>query len=106
MKRHSLIYLTTPSKKQALLISKKLVESKLAACVNIFPKIESVYQWRSKIEKSSECALLIKTQSKHFARVVACIKKHHSYSVPAIIEFKASRIEKSFAQWITHETDF
>jgi periplasmic divalent cation tolerance protein len=104
MKSYCLIYSTAPSKKEATLIAKKLVEQRLAACVNLFPKIESFYQWRSKVENSSECAMLIKTQRKHFKKIVQCIQKHHSYSVPAIVELRPGRIEKNFAQWISNET--
>ena len=38
-------YVTVPSKKLAYSISRTLVESKLAACVNIIPGVESVYIW-------------------------------------------------------------
>ena len=83
MKTHCLIYSTAPSKKEAAFIAKKLIESRIAACVNIFPKVESFYQWRSKIERSSECAMLIKSQRKHFKKIVQCIQKYHTYTVPA-----------------------
>ena len=44
-------------------IAHTLVENKLAACINIVPRITSVYQWQGKVVEDDECLLIIKTKS-------------------------------------------
>ena len=47
-----LVVSTAASEKQANQIAHAVVERRLAACVNILPKIKSVYRWQEKIEES------------------------------------------------------
>ena len=51
-------YVTVPSKKIGERIARTLVESKLAACVNIIPGVESVYIWEDKV-RTPLCALSV-----------------------------------------------
>lgn len=43
-------------------LSSKVVEAKLAACVNILPGLTSVYWWDGKVNKDPELMLIIKTR--------------------------------------------
>ena len=56
-----LVFSTFPDAETARRIARVIVEEKLAACVNIIPKIESIYHWEGKIEESSEVMALIKS---------------------------------------------
>jgi len=55
------VLVTAASKKECRKIASHLVESKLAACVNITQRIESVYRWKGKIASDKEFQLFIKT---------------------------------------------
>ena len=44
------IYMTASSKAEAQKIGKALVESRLAACVNILDNMESIYRWDEEIQ--------------------------------------------------------
>ena len=63
-----IIYSTFPTKCGAEKIGEQLVERRLAACVNIF-KIDSIYQWQGRVQKSGEYAAFIKTQNRKFEQV-------------------------------------
>ena len=56
-----LIISTVPNEDMARDLSKILLEKRVAACVNIIPKVRSNYWWNGSIENSEEIILLIKT---------------------------------------------
>ncbi|CAB1344419.1 unnamed protein product [Coregonus sp. 'balchen'] len=64
---HSAAFVTCPNEQVAKDLARGIVEKKLAACVNIVPKITSVYEWQGKIEEDSEVLLMIKTRSSKVA---------------------------------------
>ena len=49
-----IIYTTTNSKEEAKTLGNHLVKNGLAACVNIVPKIESIYMWNNELCQDSE----------------------------------------------------
>ena len=55
------IYVTCTDLKQAKVIGKVILEKKLCACVNIIPKMHSLYIWNNQLEESEEIILLIIT---------------------------------------------
>ncbi|CAI5445921.1 unnamed protein product [Caenorhabditis angaria] len=55
------VLITVPTKEVGLTISRKIVEEKLAACINIIPAITSVYEWQGKLEESDELLMIVKT---------------------------------------------
>ena len=59
------VYSTTGNLDEARKIARILVQEKLAACVNIFPRVESVYRWKGKIEGDIECVIIAKTTEKN-----------------------------------------
>ena len=63
MTNKRIVLSTVGSEEEARKIAHHLVEQQLAACVNIVPKIESVYRWQGKVESNREYLLLIKTSS-------------------------------------------
>jgi len=80
-----LVILTTlPDKNLAEKIATELVEKQLAACVNILPKVQSVYYWDGKIVHDEEYKLIIKSASLVESQVIDFIKANHPYSVPEI----------------------
>lgn len=103
MKKFVIIYTTTNSKKEAQKIAKTLVKEKLAACCNIF-EIESVFFWKSRIEKNREWGIFIKTKETLFRKIEERIKGLHSYSLPCIISFRIQKGNKKFLEWIDHST--
>lgn len=48
------VWVTAPSKEEAGRLAEGLVQAKLAACVNLVPGVESVYQWEGKVERGEE----------------------------------------------------
>jgi periplasmic divalent cation tolerance protein len=100
----SIILVTTPSQDVAQQLAQDLVKERLAACVNIVSGVRSIYAWEGKIERTEEVLLIIKTQSALYTALEACVRAHHPYEVPEIVEIPAGRVTPNYLQWIVKET--
>jgi len=94
------IYITTGSKEEAITIGKRLVEENLAACVNIFNGMTSIYLWEGEVENSDEAVLIAKTLSGKAASLTKRVKMLHSYDCPCIVELPVEVKNQSFLTWM------
>ena len=92
---------TTPTIEEAEDLAKKIVEAKLAACVQVLPQMKSFYFWEGKVQEDSEYLLLIKTLEDKFSDLAKFIQTHHSYDVPEIVALDAAKVSDSYLGWIT-----
>jgi periplasmic divalent cation tolerance protein len=99
-----LIYCTTSDVMEARKIAHMILEEKLAACVNIFPEIESIYRWKNRIETDTETALFIKTVDEKVSNTIQRIKELHSYDVPEIIVVPLVDGLKDYFDFLKQET--
>ena len=96
-----LILTTTSSESEAKKIAEMLVKRRLAACVNVIPRIHSVYRWEGKVESAEEFLLLIKTTENKEAEVQAAIRELHSYELPECILIPIEGGSPEYLKWIT-----
>ena len=99
-----LIITNCPDEEVANAIALALVEEKLAACVNILPRVQSVYRWQGTVESASEIPLLIKTTSARYAALESRIRELHPYEVPEIIAVPITRGLPAYLNWLAGET--
>jgi periplasmic divalent cation tolerance protein len=85
-------------------IARRLVEQKLAVCVNILPGVRSIYRWRGAVEEAEEVTLMIKTVRSNYVELEASIKAMHPYEVPEIIALPIAAGLSAYLDWITQET--
>ena len=90
---------TTPNIEEAESLAQKIIEAKLAACVQILPQMKSFYFWEGEIQKDTEHLLLIKTLTETFAELEKFIKENHSYDIPEIVALSAERLSESYLDW-------
>jgi periplasmic divalent cation tolerance protein len=100
MTNKRLVLTTASSAEESKMIARALVENRLAACVNIIPKIESVYRWEGKIEEAQEYLLLIKTTAEALPAVRDKILQLHSYGVPECITIAVDEGSEAYLKWI------
>lgn len=93
-------FCTTPDKKTAKKIAKKLVRKNLAACVNIISNISSIYKWQGEICDDFEALMMIKTSKKKLKKLENKIINLHPYKTPEIIAFKIKFGNDSYLKWI------
>jgi periplasmic divalent cation tolerance protein len=95
-----LVLTTAGSEGEARKIATELVERQLAACVNIVPRIQSVYQWQGKVESAEESLLIIKTTKARSAEAQAAIRELHSYELPEYIVISMEDGSAEYLKWI------
>jgi periplasmic divalent cation tolerance protein len=98
---HCLVFSSCPDIEVAERLAHMLVESKLAACVNILPGVTSIYRWNETLEKSSECLLLIKTTRTAYQPLEAALREKHPYELPEIVMVPMDHGLPSYLRWIT-----
>src|SRR5688500_14332049 len=91
---------TTPNSDEAERLARSIVESRLAACVQVLPKMTSIYFWEGKVQTEPEHLLLIKTLEEKFDDLSAFIRKNHSYEVPEIVAIAAEKVSEDYLGWL------
>ena len=96
---------TTPTADEAEALAEKIVEAKIAACVQILPQMTSVYIWEGKLQKEGEQLLLIKTLPEKYDELAAFITANHSYDTPEIIAVDTERVSEHYLSWLKQTLD-
>jgi periplasmic divalent cation tolerance protein len=95
-----IVFVTAGSMEEAQTISRKLLDEKLVACVNIIKDLNSFFWWKGKIDQAKEVMLVMKTKKTLVPGVVASVKKLHSYDVPEVIAFPTIDGNQDYLQWV------
>lgn len=96
--------ITTPSLPVARKIGLALVKEGLVACVNILPKVESIFFWEGKICREREALMVVKTTLRRFEKMEKRVKQMHPYSVPEIIALPIRKGSADYLDWIQDMT--
>ncbi len=96
-----IVLTTASSEAEAHKIASHLVETQLAACVNILPHVESVYRWQGKVESNREWLLLIKTSAERFPAARDAIRAMHSYQLPECIAINIADGSEGYLEWLS-----
>jgi len=105
MTANTLLVITNlPDQSSAAKLAEALVESRLAACVNILAPCHSVYRWQGKVEDAEEVPLLIKTTADRYAALEAEIRAQHPYELPEIVAIPIERGLPEYLAWVAAET--
>jgi periplasmic divalent cation tolerance protein len=91
---------TTENEADAERLARLIVEAGLAACVQVLPRMSSIYRWQGKIEQSSETLLLIKTTRAVYLQLETTIKQNHSYETPEIVALSVETGSDDYLNWL------
>ncbi len=100
----NIVYITTENADEAAHIGKALVESRLAACVNIVDGMSSMYWWEGAVQSDAETILIAKTRAALVPALTAKVKELHSYDCPCVIALPIVAGHEEYLQWLWDET--
>jgi periplasmic divalent cation tolerance protein len=95
------VALTTCPMKNSEELARSLVEARVCACVNIIPKITSIYHWKEKIVVDTEALLFMKTESRFAESLWEILKRNHPYEVPEYIVLPIEWGSQDYLNWIS-----
>ncbi|MBS1850611.1 MAG: divalent-cation tolerance protein CutA [Acidobacteria bacterium] len=95
-----LVFTTAGSEEEARRIANALVARRLAACVNLLPRVTSIFRWQGKVQEEAEWLLSIKTSEAQFPAVKEAIHELHSYEVPECLCLCIEAGSEKYLEWI------
>jgi len=100
----NLVYITTGDKDEARRIGRELLESRLAACVNIVDGMNSMYWWQGELQDETEAVLIAKTKESLVPELIEKVKSVHSYDCPCVVSLPILDGNADFLKWVEDET--
>ncbi len=94
------VYAVFANAEEAERIGRKVIDERLAACVNILAPIRSIYRWKGEIETADEVAAIFKTHHWRSDALMERIAELHGYDVPCIVAWPIEKIIGSYADWV------
>ena len=65
---------TCATQEEAEKLARVLLDERLAACVNVIPRIRSYYRWKGAIESADECLLVVKSSRELIGSIGAVLE--------------------------------
>ena len=96
----AVVLVTAPDLKTARMLAKAALESRLIACANLIPKVESHYWWQGKIEHGAEVLLVLKTAATRLAAIEKLIVAKHPYDTPEFVVLSLDRGNRRYLDWL------
>lgn len=100
-----IIFITTSSEDEAQKLSDILIEKRLVACVNIIPKVNSIFHWQGSVSHETEALMIAKSIKKQMQKIIATVKQNHSYEVPEIIALPIIEGSEDYLNWINDSVE-
>jgi periplasmic divalent cation tolerance protein len=85
-------------------VARTLVTEGLAACVNLLPEMQSVYQWKGELTVDRERQLIIKTTAGRLQALRTRLHQLHPYDVPEFLVIPVTEGSPQYLQWLAGNT--
>ena len=99
------LYSTFPDELSARHVAEALVRAKLAACVNLYPPMTSVFEWQGKLDTTREIAVFIKTRRALVDDAIAMARPMHPYTVPCFVVLPVEDGNDDYLAWARARTE-
>jgi periplasmic divalent cation tolerance protein len=102
--RAVLVLVTWPASQDPAAFARALVAERLAACVNVWPEMQSFYRWHGDLQQDAERQLLVKTTEDRLAALEARVRALHPYEVPELLVVEVNGGSASYLDWLVAST--
>jgi periplasmic divalent cation tolerance protein len=99
------LYSTYATLEQAREAARLVIDKQLAACVNIYPKMLSIYMWEDKREETGEFAIFIKTRRSDVEQAMSALWEVHPYEVPCFVVLPIEGGSSDYLAWARSRTE-
>ena len=99
-----LVLTNLPDRAAAERLADRLIESRVAACINILAPCRSVFRWKGAVQHDEEHPVLIKTSAERYDALEQAIRSGHPYELPEIIAVPVERGLPAYLAWVAEET--
>lgn len=99
-----MIFTTVADDERAEQLARRLVDERLAACVNLYPPMTSHYRWQGKLEQDSERQMVIKTTRDRVPALGARLAQLHAYELPEFLVVPVADGSQAYLKWVKDET--
>ena len=93
-------FTTVPADFDATSLAQDLVAAGLAACVNVFPPMTSVYIWEGVPQAEKEQQLIIKTTHDAVDALWEVLRTRHPYDTPEFVVVPIIDGSEEYLAWI------
>jgi len=100
-----LILTTWPDEATARQAAEDWLQQGLVACVNILPRMQSLYIWNGELTSGTEHQMLLKTSALRASALQQAIVKAHPYECPEILQLSVSDGYQDYLNWIKGNTE-
>jgi periplasmic divalent cation tolerance protein len=101
----ALVYGTFPNIDTAKIAARRLIEQRLAACVNVIPGMCAIYEWEGRVHEDGEVVVIAKTRTSAARAVVLALCDGHPYTNPAVLVIEVAGGSQAYLDWIAVQTD-
>jgi len=91
---------TTENREDADRIAQRLVEDRLAACVQVLGPISSTYRWQGTVETAQEWQCLVKSRRQLYDQLEEAIRRIHPYDEPEILALPILAGSEGYLAWL------
>jgi periplasmic divalent cation tolerance protein len=98
--KFAIVLVTSPNLKSARALARAALASRLIACANLIPKIESHYWWQGKMESGQEVLLVMKTLKSKLTLLENLIIASHPYQTPEFLVLPVKAGSQPYLDWL------
>ncbi len=100
MTGYLVVLCTAPDSATAERLARRVVESRLAACVNVVTGVVSIYRWKGEVHTDEERLLVIKTHAERWEALRETLVREHPYELPEVLALPVLAGHPPYLQWL------